>query len=46
MKRLLSEAEKAEVRKQQIDSDGVLRCFISGQIIGSDDAIEYDQELP
>lgn len=42
MKRLLTESEKIEVRKQQVDSDGVLRCFISGQIIGDDDAIEYD----
>lgn len=42
MKRLLTDSEKVEVRKQQVDSDGVLRCFISGQIIGDDDAIEYD----
>lgn len=42
LKRLLTESEKQEVRKQQVDSDGVLRCFISGQIIGDDDAIEYD----
>lgn len=42
MKRLLTDSEKVEVRKHQIDSDGVLRCFISGQIIGDDDLIEYD----
>jgi hypothetical protein len=42
MKRLLTESEKVEVRKQQQDGDGVLRCFISGQIIGQDDRIEYD----
>lgn len=42
MKRLLTDSEKVEVRKQQVDSDGVLRCFISGQIIGDDDLIEYD----
>lgn len=42
MKRLLTDSEKVEVRKQQVDSDGVLRCFISGQIIGDDDHIEYD----
>ncbi|WP_221792221.1 hypothetical protein [Aquisediminimonas sediminicola] len=42
MKRLLTDSEKLEVRKQQSDSDGILRCFISGQIIGDDDHVEYD----
>lgn len=46
MKRLLTDSEKIEVRKQQVDSEGVLRCFISGQIIGSDDKVEYDHIQP
>ncbi|MBN2597062.1 MAG: hypothetical protein JXR82_09805 [Marinifilaceae bacterium] len=42
MKRQLSEKEKEEVRKQQVDTDGTLKCFISGEVIGDDDVIEYD----
>ncbi len=42
MKRQLTEKEKEEVRKQQIDADGTLKCFISGEVIGKDDVIEYD----
>lgn len=42
MKRQLTEKEKAEVRKQQADTDGTLKCFISGEVIGEDDIIEYD----
>lgn len=43
---MLTDGEKLEVRKQQVDGDEVLRCFISGQIIGDDDAIEYDHIQP
>lgn len=46
MKRQISDAEKAQVRQQQIDKDGSLRCFISGEVIGDTDAIEYDHILP
>lgn len=46
MKRLLTETEKQAVWKQQVDSEGVLRCFISGQIIGDDDEVEYDHIHP
>lgn len=46
MKRQLSETEKEQVRLQQIDKDGSLRCFISGEVIGNTDAIEYDHILP
>jgi ABC-type cobalt transport system substrate-binding protein len=42
MKRQLIEKEKIEVRNQQIDTDGTLKCFISGEVIGEDDIIEYD----
>jgi 5-methylcytosine-specific restriction endonuclease McrA len=45
-RRNLSEAEKQEVRKQQTGSDGSLRCFISGEIIGDDDEIQYDHIHP
>jgi hypothetical protein len=41
MKRLLTEHEKVEVRKQQVNSDGVLYCYISGKIIVDNDAVEY-----
>jgi len=41
-KRLLTETEKQIVRAQQVGPDGSLRCFISGDIIGPDDVIEYD----
>lgn len=46
MKRLLTETEKREVRDQQLEADGSLRCFISGEIIGPDDEIEYDHIQP
>ena len=46
MKRQITEAEKQQVRIQQQDKDGSLKCFISGEIIGADDEIEYDHILP
>jgi hypothetical protein len=47
MKRQITESEKEIVRKQQIDSDGVLRCFISNEIIDIDiDEVEYDHIIP
>jgi hypothetical protein len=46
MKRQISDAEKEQVRQQQIDQDGSLRCFISGEVIGDNDTIEYDHILP
>lgn len=46
MKRQLSEVEKQEVRRQQLGSDGSLRCFISGEIIADTDKIEYDHIQP
>jgi len=45
MKRQLSEVEKEQVRKQQVNKDGSLGCFISGEVIGNTDAIEYDHIL-
>jgi hypothetical protein len=45
-KRQLSDAEKQAVRAQQIGADGSLRCFISGDIINSNDDIEYDHIHP
>jgi len=41
-KRLLTETEKQIVKAQQLGPDGSLRCFISGEIIGPEDVIEYD----
>lgn len=46
MKRQISEIEKQQVRLQQQDKDGSLRCFISGEVIGDNDEIEYDHILP
>ncbi|GAB2568919.1 HNH endonuclease domain-containing protein [Spirosoma areae] len=46
MKRQLSDSEKQQVKTQQIDRDGSLRCFISGEVIGEDDTVEYDHILP
>ena len=46
MKRQLSEVEKQQVRKQQLEADGSLRCFISGEIISYTDDIEYDHIQP
>lgn len=46
MKRQLSEVEKALVRKHQIELDGSLRCFISGEIISEQSLVEYDHIQP
>ena len=46
MKRQLSESEKQTVRQQQLSSDGSLRCFISGEIIGETNEFEYDHIHP
>ncbi len=46
MKRQISDTEKEAVKKQQMNSDGSLRCFISGEVIGPNDVIEYDHILP
>lgn len=46
MKRQLTDSEKFEVRKQQLETDGSLRCFISGDIIGDADEVEYDHIQP
>lgn len=46
MKRQLSEVEKQQVRRQQLEADGSLRCFISGEIISDTDEIEYDHIQP
>lgn len=45
-KRNLSESEKQQVRQQQTGSDGSLRCFISGEIIGDSDEIQCDHIQP
>jgi hypothetical protein len=45
MKRQLTEAEKLVVRQQQLEANGSLRCFISGEII-SDNDIEFDHIQP
>ena len=45
-KRQLVESDKQIVRQQQIQSDGSLRCFISGEIITDQDEIEYDHIQP
>lgn len=46
MKRQLTDSEKKEVRAQQVEPKGILRCFISGEIIGKRDDIEYDHIQP
>lgn len=46
MKRQVTDTEKEIVRLQQLDKDGSLRCFISGEVIGNSDAVEYDHILP
>jgi len=46
MKRQISDIEKQKVRIQQKEKDGSLRCFISGEVIGDNDTIEYDHILP
>ncbi|MDP9057047.1 MAG: chromosome partitioning protein ParB [Pseudomonadota bacterium] len=45
-RRLLTEAEKQVVRAHQIEPDGSLRCFISGDLIGEGDEVEYDHIQP
>jgi hypothetical protein len=45
-KRQISEVEKKAVLAQQLGSDGALRCFISGEVIGQDDDVEYDHVQP
>ena len=46
-KRQLSEDEKSKVREIQISSDGILRCYISGEVINiSSDELEYDHLIP
>jgi hypothetical protein len=46
MKRQINDEEKEQVRLQQLDKDGSLKCFISGEVIGDTDVIEYDHILP
>lgn len=46
MKRQLTDYGKVLVRQQQVEPDGSLRCFISGEIISEDDEIEYDHIHP
>ncbi len=46
MRRQLTQTEKTEIRNQQLESDGSLRCFISGNIINDTDEIEYDHIKP
>lgn len=46
MKRQITDSEKLTVRQQQLEPDGSLRCFISGEIISPDDEIEYDHIQP
>lgn len=45
MKRQLSEIEKKQVQMQQQLKDGSLKCFISGEVIGVNDEVEYDHIL-
>jgi len=46
MKRQISEREQEQVKQQQLEKDGSLRCFISGEVIGDTDDIEYDHIWP
>src|SRR5215470_4911923 len=46
MIRQIADSDKKVVRQQQIEQDGSLRCFISGDIITNDDEIEYDHIQP
>lgn len=46
MRRQITDQEKPIVRQQQLEQDGSLRCFISGEIISPDDEIEYDHIQP
>ena len=45
-KRQISDSDKQAVRKQQLGNDGSLLCFISGEVIGPEDEIEYDHIQP
>ncbi len=46
-KRQINEEEKQQVVEMQRESDGSLRCFISGEIINLEtDEIEYDHVEP
>jgi len=46
-KRQLSEDEKLKVQQIQMSSDGILRCYISGEVINiKTDALEYDHLVP
>ena len=45
-KRQLTEDEKKQVRELQTNEDGILRCYISGEIINDSDEIEYDHIVP
>ena len=46
MKRQITDSEKLAVRRYQLEPDGSLRCFISGEIISEKDDVEYDHVLP
>lgn len=46
MRRQLTDVEKKEVREVQLESDGSLRCFITGELISEYDQIEYDHIHP
>ena len=46
MKRQITDSEKLTVRQQQLEPDGSLRCFISGEIISLNDEVEYDHIQP
>ncbi|WP_144733291.1 HNH endonuclease domain-containing protein [Extensimonas perlucida] len=46
MKRQLTDSEKFSVRQQQLEPDGSLRCFISGEVISANDEVEYDHIQP
>jgi hypothetical protein len=46
MKRQITDSEKLTVRQQQLEPDGSLRCFISGEIISTNDEVEYDHIQP
>lgn len=46
-KRQLSESEKSQVREIQKGTDGILRCYISGEVINiNTDELEYDHIVP
>ncbi len=45
-KRQLTDDEKKQVREIQKSKDGILRCYISGEIINDSDEIEFDHIVP